>query len=437
MTSLFPVLQAYTDYVWDPFGVFLAALFSFGISRIFFVDSGTISHWRKPLKGQNAAWFNGPVTWFGEFWPLIVSCLLLALMIGTWVTYGNNLKLSQEALGDPVGLIFPRDVFSLTLSMITFFYVFICGIVLAGGSVMLMRPTFVEVTTETTTVTPGGLTYTAGTTELRVEDKSSFYNNMKVYLAFFQYLFWIGVIGFMAALQNRYVLLNLANYNASFEPTMLNCSNTVLASGIILIFALVTKSCYYFLLNPWDPNKVKASALENLHDGDSPAYTALPAGFMNLILPAERNTRATFVLAVLFNTLAVFLIVYADYLKFEIAGGFIVFASVFFTFFTKNLDTFQFFYMYALWFVTTIPYFTQTLFYKGVGGFTSYMNSAVNVNPLTLEPSQINFPENYPQTLLLFSGLALASSVLHMFSVWYKPSIRVAELNEVSGVKTS
>lgn len=415
MSSPFPVLQAYTDYVWDPLAVFLLGLLSFGISRIFFADTGTISHLRYPIRGQNSEWVNAPLSMFGEYWPVLAVGVLLAGQIGIWVSYGNNLTASQQALSQSVGLVFPRDVFALTVSLITFFYVFICGFVLAGGSVMVVR-------NDNTNV---------------IANKASFYSNMQTWLGFFQYLFWIGLIAFTSSLQSKYVSLNLANYQASFEPTMLNCSNLVLGSGIVLIVARITKTFKDLRLHNSikDENlreEAKLTGASDMSNMPGPAYTSLTAGVLNMILPAERNTSSLFILAVLFHTLSVFLIVYADYMKFEIAGGFLVFASVFFTFFTKNIDTFQFFFFYALWFVTTIPYFTQTLFYKGVSAFTSYQNSAVNVNPLTLEPSQINFPDNYPQTLLLLSGLSVTASILYMFRVWYTPSTQIADLNKAN-----
>jgi hypothetical protein len=338
----------------------------------------------------------------------------LAGQIGIWISYTNNLTASQTILDDPFGLVFPRDVFAITVSFITFCYVVICGYVLAGGSVMVLRTTDENVIT----------------------NKASFYSNMQTWLSFFQYLFWIGLLAFTSALQSRYVALNVANYNASFEPTMFTCSNLVLASGVVLIMAKITKTFKDLRLhtapNSGESLRVVAADITTVSDMPKmpgPAYTNISAGVLNLILPAERNTSSVFVLAVLFHILAVLLIVYADYMKFEIAGGFVVFATVFYTFFTKNLDNFQFFLFYALWFVTTISYFTQTLFYQGVSAFTSYQNSAVNVNPLTLEPSQINFPENYPQTLLFLSGSSLAFSVLYMFHIWYTPSLQVADLN--------
>jgi hypothetical protein len=377
---VFAATSGYTDYVQDPTATVALGLVIFFLVRGLFVDvdqqvflstEDALSSKKETRKNSWGGWCN-----------LFLMALFLAAQL-LWIGYRQSLGTISETdpptVTNPDGYLYPRDVFALFVSITSFCYIVIVALTLAFGHLMAERAS-------------GG----------------DWLVDYRLLLHYFQNMFWFVFFLGTSALQYT-ATQSTANsstpYNSVTTTNLENASLLVLLSGIFLTmykYVRALANCNpAFDDQPSEMGKYRTSAKSGVME---------KTAYWPLVFPCE-ETSPLFMVASLLYTLATLLLIYVDYVKFEVAGSFVVLSAVLFTLFSKNLDTFQFHFMLSMFFITTVAYIVMYAV-PGNGPFPmdGYTNDGVNCNPLTVNPSTINTPADFQLTYVVTSATSVIAS---------------------------
>jgi hypothetical protein len=312
---------------------------------------------------------------------------LLAVQISAWVVYREDLG----QYGFP-GYIFPRDIFALPISAVTFVYVAM-QIILASGYWMSK----------------------ADKTEPTQRSEE-----LRLAMYYFDYIYWLTFYAIGGAVTYRAYLYLVANTdNAGSYPANFHvlCA-FVLSASIVAIMSLWLHFDNLFL-----ENKIKEKIkVTRFH------------GFVGVQTIAHEMD-VSFMVGTLFYTGAVFALIYKDYYQFSAGAGLVVFLTLLGTYLSKNLGTFAFYHAFALWVVTTVSYVAANIAtaYDSQLDPADFVNPGANAGLMQLNISETVTAANFPETLNILTGMTImgifsfAASTLHATGQLWFPSGAVAQ----------
>lgn len=391
-----------TDYCLDPTAIVVGGFFVFFASLILFVNFAEYPNFslnKDRVLDKNWVSFDG-------FWKLVALCGLLATQIAAWTRYQVLLDYHNFA-----GLIYGRDVFALPLSIISFVFVAVNGVILPSGMWMNLERKRADLT------------------EKQQEANIMQKQQMRKAMFYFNYIFWVAFYVVTGAQTYRQFMFLKANTdNAGTYPTNLEtlCALTMAFSLAMVVYIYVHfQSVFGENVLEQETEKVqRAFDTNDIDDSKDPLSDVVRAtryhGFIG-IQTVSQKMLVPFYYMTCFYTALVFLLNYNDYFQFAMASSFVIGCTILGTFMSKSMGTFHFYFAYALWFLTTVTYVVTDIMNDSVNtdlNGNSWMNPTNNIAGMQLNVSTVVKPVNYPATQNLLTGIVGAmSGILFMRSL--------------------
>lgn len=397
--------QGYIDYSRELTAYTFIALTIFYMSKFVLMMDWQSRTWfriydaNQPLKPMASASVAGAMSFlcFGT---------LVALQITAWAKYNMNNS----------SLTFPVDIYNLVVSFISFAAVGITYL-MAASSLMIVhnQDTKGEGKNARPLYSPSY--------------KGAWVHWVNCGINCIQYLSWIGYYVFTGFLVFRYLDVNGGDFGSA-QTTLQTAGAVTLTTGCILAFNT--------FLVAWEragsvPHDLKSSvyndpefevkAAKDLGACESFGSKVLPRqGTWPIFTPAQ-ETNAISIISTLLYHVAVVMLVYLDYYQFLIAALFVVIGTIYAYSRAKSIEAFWFYFFYALWFSTTLPYLIGAIYRQNTDPSNNFLNQVINLNPLLLRPSQVVLPSDFLPSIILVYTLAFAAACLQ-FAMLIFPYVR-------------
>lgn len=390
-TDSFPPLMT-TDNNLDPSAVVGAGVVIAACMMLAIVDCGTLPKTGYAPKTQKLLDDKGLSV--SGIWRVIVLAGLLATQITAFVLYRGYL----DEYGLP-GYIFPRDVFAVPLSCLSFVFVAM-DLTLSTGLIMSLIP----------------------------DNRPEKAIGWRLAIYYWHFIWWVAFFSLGGAMTYRscqYLIANTDN-NGTYPDNFYVLCVFTLAASIVTIAALFRQ--FATLYSEGDLASPKNRLMNLVGATRYHGFLGVQTSYMEMEFP--------FIVGTCFYTGAIFMLIYKDYYQGQALSCFIVFTSLLATFLSKNLGTFTFYFAVAIWIATTVSYIATDAATGLRSGLdpAQWGNPGANIGLPQLNISTTVTAVSFPTTLSLLTGLSFAALTAYGFTAVFNFGRFRAEIRTGDGL---